>query len=127
MKKSLLLLVCCIIAGGLGLGFIIYNISSEKKTLDNALIIDYKNSLAINVQAISFERNGLYLNDKKFSAGGISWYSRVHDKNSTFTLNKIAPPFLLRKLDDNDTLNFIKGNDRYYLLVSEEVEYANRK
>lgn len=73
----------------------------------------------LSVKKISFERNGLYLNGNQYNSGGISWYSKVHDQDTTFVLGDIEPPFLLRKRENSDTLRIINDKTEYYLLVTD--------
>lgn len=88
LYKYLLFCVTC----ALGLASVIYYGEERAERRNSAPMLSYRSAVNTSVHTISFERNGFYINDTMYNAGGISWYSRVHDKNSTFTLNKIAPP-----------------------------------
>jgi len=78
-----------------------------------------------HITSISFERNGLFLNDSLFNAGGISGYSRVHYKGKVFRLKDFNPPFVIRsKKPNNDTLKFLKEGKVLSLLIDEEIRYS---
>lgn len=121
-KKQILFLSTVFIAG------IIYVYMMNKRSHDkymNAPKIRTELALKqIDVEKISFERSGLYLNKVQFNANGISSHSRVHYKDSVVLLRQIKPPFILRKKSSNDTLELIKNNKKYYLLVSQEISYS---
>lgn len=85
-----------------------------------APVISFKDSIDLNVYKISFERNGLYLNNKIYNAGSISAYSKLHKADVVYQLDEIKSPFKLRKEKNNDTLHIVKDNEVYYLLVTEE-------
>ena len=82
------------------------------------------NSLLVN--EISFERNGLYLNNIQYNADGISGYSKLHSNDSIFRFSRIKPPFVLRKKENNDSLELIKDNRSYFMNVSFEQEWAKQ-
>ncbi|RZL44656.1 MAG: hypothetical protein EOO93_27695 [Pedobacter sp.] len=95
---------------------------------ENAPIIRFEESLGdVYVKTISFERNGLYLNNILYNAGGISGYSRLIDKNRIVLLEDIQPPFILRKKDNNDTLELVKGDQRLFLNVTNEIKWAQKQ
>ncbi|THD31554.1 hypothetical protein [uncultured Flavobacterium sp.] len=114
-KFDLLLLI-------LAIPFFYFTSIYDENKLKNSPKLNFENSLDIYVKEISFERNGLYLNDIQHQAYGISGYSKVHllGTNKELTLKEIIPPFKMEKKEKNDTLK-IKKNDVYYLLVTEEI------
>lgn len=103
---------------------IIENKNDNKKDLPR---IDYSSSLIVDVKTISFERNGLFINNEEYDAEGISSYSRVYGNNFVSNLNEIKLPFTLRKKEFNDTLTLVKGKVLFFLLVKEEQAWAKRK
>lgn len=78
------------------------------------------------VNSISFERNGLFMNGILYSAGGISGYSRFINTRKLLCLEEIKPPFLMNKGANNNTLSLIKEDRKYYLTISEELKYAEK-
>ena len=88
----------------------------------NAPKIRFENAINLDVKKISFERNGLFLNGQQYNADGISGYTEVHHDDSIYKLGDMQPPFHLAKAKQNDTLFIIKGDKRYYLLVTEEIK-----
>lgn len=98
------------------------NMYNEKK-IQNSPKLNFENSLVIYVKKMSFERNGLYLNDIQYQAYGISGYSKVYlsGTNNKLTLKEITPPFKMEKEEKNDTLK-IKKDRNYYLLITQEIK-----
>lgn len=110
------------------LGILYKFITDRDESRKNAPMIAKEPELKeTNVGRISFKRNGLFINDKKYRAGGISGYSRVPGEDGVFKLSKIEPPFIIRKKADNDTLEVIRGSQKLYVMVTEEQEWASRK
>jgi len=99
-------------------------LKKDRQDYENAPKIRFENELDLHVQKISFERNGLFLNERRYNAGGISGYSRVHLDDSIYKLRNIEPPFRLAKAKQTDTLNIIKGDKRFYMLVTEEIKWS---
>ena len=81
----------------------------------------------IEVSKISFERNGLIINGRQYNAGGISSYSNVNFNDMTLKLEDIKTPFILTKRKNNDTLEIIKGDDKMYILISDELRFDTLK
>jgi len=127
LKKKVLTLLLYIVVGTLGLAFIIYNFSREVDKRNNAPSLNFGCAINTIVRKISFERNGLYINDTLYNAGGISWYSRLYSKAGVFNFSSFKTPFTLRKAVNNDTLHLIKEYSKYYLVISEEVKYASEE
>src|SRR5690606_13521021 len=93
-KTQILFLSTLFIAG------IIYVYIINKRSYDkymNAPKIRTELALKpIDVEKISFERSGLYLNKVQYNADGISSHSRIHYKGSVILLREIKPPFKTR-------------------------------
>lgn len=96
--------------------------------LENAPKLYYRDSLYLYVKKISYERNNLYLNDTLYDAGGITGFSvvNINDKKS-IDLWYVKPPFIIEKFANNDTLNIIKNDEQYYILVRKEQEWLKNK
>jgi capsular polysaccharide biosynthesis protein len=118
-KFDLLLLI-------LAIPFFYFSSIYDENKLKNSPKLNFENSLNIYVKEISFERNGLYLNDIQHQAYGISGYSKVHlqGTNKELTLKEIIPPFKMEKEEKNGTLK-IKKNGVYYLLVTEAIKSSH--
>jgi len=127
MKKKKLILTIYIPLFLLG---ILYFYVMNKRDLNKREIapkIKFETKLNdLYVTSISFDRNGLYLNNVLYNAGGISGYSIVHFKNGLIKLRDIKPPYVLSKKVNNDTLRISKNDVNYYLLVTQEIEYSRR-
>lgn len=112
------------VLGFLLLFMMIYFFTGYNHGRKNNPSIAYSTALNLNVKSISFERNGLHINDTTYIAGGVSWYSRLHYSNRVFRLNEIKPPFYISKKNNNDTLTILKDSRKYYILISEETNYS---
>lgn len=123
MNRTLTLILT---VSGLSFMFLLYQFDIRKK--QSAKELFYKDQCYIEVERISFERNYLYLNDKMYNAGGISGYSKVHStiNNALTKLIHIKPPFTIQKKENNDTLDIIKNDSLYYILVTEEQDYFRK-
>jgi len=124
-KKNLYLLYIPLFILG-----IVYLYIMNKRDIDkrnSAPKIRFEDTLNINVQKISFERNDLFINGKIYNASGISSYSRVKNYHSgdSLSLDEINPPFDLRKGKNNDTLFVIQRANTYYLSIDKEVKFAH--
>lgn len=98
---------------------------SDKK--ENTQYLNRHRPLKTRVIDISFQRNGLYLNGVEFYSGGISGYTKFHVGDSLVSLDRIKPPFMLIKKEDNDTLTIIKGNQKFVLYSIDKAIAEGRK
>ncbi|QYJ68278.1 hypothetical protein [Flavobacterium litorale] len=121
-KKNKLLYLTIVVI--IGLVFVILMNKKNREDLVHAPKIRKEFGLKnINVKKISFERNGLFLNNKQYNSGGISWYSEFHFRDSIVLFEDISTPFTLKKRKNNDTLKLIKDDIEFYLLISKELRY----
>ncbi|MBY8963528.1 hypothetical protein KJK34_12260 [Flavobacterium sp. D11R37] len=82
-----------------GVIFVLIMNRNSREELITAPIIRKKFRLEdIHVKKISFERNGLYLNDTRYNSGGISSYSKFHFRDTIFSFDDISTPFILRRI-----------------------------
>lgn len=126
MKKNIVY-ICGIVVAIVALGILYKFITDRDEWRKNAPIIAKESELKeTNVGRISFERNGLFINDKEYRAGGISGYSRVLGRDGVFKLDEIEPPFILRKKGNNDTLELVKDDRSYFMNVTVEQEWAKQ-
>lgn len=107
----------------------------EKSSIENSSKINFEHVVdSIYVSKIRFERNSLYpkakvfLNDTLYDTY-ITYVSTVYKAGTTgkFKLDDVHPPFTLTKRENNDTIYLIKGDEKYYLLISEEMERRNNQ
>lgn len=125
LKHQIIFLSIVAIAG---LSFVYYINEKSREEFLNAPKIRKEHKLEdLQVNRIKFDRGGLYLNGKEYNSGGISGYSKVHFEDSIISLDEVEPPFIMRKKENNDTLEFIKEDRKLYLLVSEELVWDTIK
>jgi hypothetical protein len=72
----------------------------------------------LDVRRISFDRGSLFLNKKRYDCY-ISFFTKVHSQDSIFSFKNMPPPFLIRKEANNDTLEIIKDDRKFYIILSE--------
>lgn len=123
MKKNKAIWIIYSIVICIGIYLLYTILEREKESYKNAPKINYSSEVNLEVKTISFERNGLFLNEEEYNANGISGYSRFKYLNTFTELNAITPPFTLMKEKNNDTLKVYKEDNEFYLLVREEIEY----
>lgn len=99
--------------------FVILTSRHEQQKIDNAPKIQYADTLNITVEKISFERNGLFINNQVYNGFGISWHSTFFDSKSqkTVALQDIQPPYTLKKSINNDTIYILKGKECYHFVI----------
>ena len=105
-----------------GIVFFVVSLNEDAKKFERAPKINYNVAIDLYVNTVSFERNGLYIDDIEYNAYGISGYSRVHSYNSksVMTLDELQPQYHIYKKANNDTLHIEKGDVKYYLLANQE-------
>ena|SRR5690606_6816082 len=118
-RKLIYLQYPIVIIGG---ALLFYFVSRYNRLeMENAPKLDFEHAIdSIYVDKIGFGRGNFRVNGIMYNAFGISSYSKIHNKDESFDLYKLPPPFILSKEANNDTLKIIKDDKQYYLLISEE-------
>lgn len=115
----------------LGVFFTIGIYQYEKYRLEKAPKLDFEHKVGnFLINKIEYKRNALYskktgviFNDTLYDTY-ICSISSVYQNGNDEVLNfsDILPPFIITKEENNDTIHLVKGNVRYYLLISDELK-----